>query len=86
VNSYPARRYYERVADASGYPLASLERVFRLTALLVDIVARVPDELLLRGGTLDATPLGDRVFVQRVHANPGLLWRLRRGLEGLEER
>lgn len=51
MNSYPARRYYERVADASGYPLASLERVFRLTALLVDIVARVPDELLLRGGT-----------------------------------
>ena len=40
----------------------------------------------LEAGTLDATLLGDRVCVQRVHVNPGLLWRLRRGLEGLEER
>ena len=49
--SYPARRYYERVASASGYPLASLERVYRLAALLGEIVDRGPDELLLRGGT-----------------------------------
>ena len=51
MRSYPARRYYERVAEASGYPVASLERVFRLSALLGEIVARMPDELLLRGGT-----------------------------------
>jgi predicted nucleotidyltransferase component of viral defense system len=51
VSSYPARRYYERIANASGYPLASLERVYRLSALLAEIVVRAPDELLLRGGT-----------------------------------
>jgi predicted nucleotidyltransferase component of viral defense system len=51
VTAYPSRRYYERVAEASSFPIAVLERVFRLTALLVDIVARVPGELLLRGGT-----------------------------------
>ena len=51
MNSYPARRYFERVATVSGYPLASLERVYRLADLLAEIVAHVPDELLLRGGT-----------------------------------
>jgi predicted nucleotidyltransferase component of viral defense system len=51
VSSYPTRRYYERAASASGYPLASLERVYRLAALLGEIVDRGPDELLLRGGT-----------------------------------
>jgi predicted nucleotidyltransferase component of viral defense system len=51
VSSYPARRYYGRAAGKSGYPLASLERVYRLAALLAEIVARMPDELLLRGGT-----------------------------------
>jgi len=51
VSSYPARRYYERVAEASGFPIAVPERVFRLTALLVEIVACMPDEILLRGGT-----------------------------------
>ncbi len=51
MSSYPSRRYYERVASASDYPVASLERVYRLAALLVEIIARVPDELLLRGGT-----------------------------------
>ena len=51
MSSYPARRYYERVASASGYPPASLERVYRLVGLLGEIVARVPDEFLLRGGT-----------------------------------
>lgn len=51
MNPYPARRYYERVASASGHPLASLERVYRLAALLAEILARVPSELLLRGGT-----------------------------------
>jgi len=51
VNSYPGRRYYERIAGASGYSPASLERVYRLAALLVEIVGRLPDELLLRGGT-----------------------------------
>ena len=158
MSSYPARRYYERVAGASGFPLAALERVFRQAALLRGLVARVPEELLLRGGTalnllhleaprlsvdldldyvgsadaqeaqerrpalladlatarqraeellrvvlrlqpgqlrllrvleagtLDATLLGDRALVQRVQANPGLLWRLQRGLTGLEER
>jgi predicted nucleotidyltransferase component of viral defense system len=51
VRSYPARRYYERIATASGYPSASLERVYRLVALLAEIAALLPDELLLRGGT-----------------------------------
>ena len=51
MSSYPTRRYYERAASASGYPLASLERVYRLAALLGEIVDRGPDELLLRGGT-----------------------------------
>ena len=51
MSSYPARRYYERVAGVSGYPLPTLERVYRLAALLTEILARVPDELLLRGGT-----------------------------------
>jgi len=51
VTSYPTRRYYERVASASGYPLTSLERVYRLAALLAEIVARLPEELLLRGST-----------------------------------
>ena len=51
MNSYPARRYYERVAEASGYPLAALERVFRLSALLADIAAHAGDELLFCGGT-----------------------------------
>ena len=51
MSSYPTRRYYERVASARGYPLASLERVYRLAAFLAEIVTRVPDEFLLRGGT-----------------------------------
>jgi predicted nucleotidyltransferase component of viral defense system len=51
VSSYPGRRYYERIAGASGYSPASLERVYRLAAFLVEIVGRLPDELLLRGGT-----------------------------------
>ena len=51
MSSYPARRYYERVAEASGFPIAALERVFRQAALLGELVARVPGELLLRGGT-----------------------------------
>ena len=51
MSSYPARRYYERVAEASGFPFAALERVFRQAALLGELVARVPGELLLRGGT-----------------------------------
>lgn len=51
MSVYPTRRYYERVAGASGYPLASLERVYRLAASLAEIDALLPDELLLRGGT-----------------------------------
>ena len=54
MNSYPSRRHYESVAEASGFPIAALERVFRQAALLGEFVARVPGELLLRGGT--ATP------------------------------
>ena len=51
MSSYPSRRYYEHVAEASGLPLAALERVFRQAALLGGLVARMPDEFLLRGGT-----------------------------------
>ena len=40
----------------------------------------------LEAGTLDATLLGDPALLERVNANPGLLWRLQRGLAGLEER
>ena len=41
---------------------------------------------VLDGGTLDATLLGDSALALRVQANPGLLWRLQRGIAGLEER
>jgi len=51
VSSYPGRRYYERIAAASGYLTANLERVYRLAAVLAEIVTLLPDELLLRGGT-----------------------------------
>ncbi len=51
MRRYPDRRYYQRVAAASGYPIAPLEHVFRLSALLIEIAACFPDELLLRGGT-----------------------------------
>ncbi len=51
MSAYPARRYYERLARSSGYAPASLERVYRLSSLLAEIEARLPGELLLRGGT-----------------------------------
>jgi hypothetical protein len=51
VRSYPDKRYYQRIAIASSYPLNPLERVFRLAALLDEIVRALPGELLLRGGT-----------------------------------
>ena len=51
MSVYPARRYYERLARSSGYTPASLERVYRLSSLLGEIEARLPGELLLRGGT-----------------------------------
>ena len=40
----------------------------------------------LDAGTLDATLLGDPALTPRAQANPGLLWRLQRGVAGLEER
>jgi len=40
----------------------------------------------LEAGTLDATLVGDPALLERVTANPGLLWRLQRGIAGLEER
>ena len=62
----------------------------RAEAILRVVLKLEPGQLrflrALEAGTLDATPLGDRAFVSRVHANPGLLWRLQRGTEGLEER
>lgn len=48
---YPSRRYYQRIAAASGYPARPLETVFRLSELFARIEAEVPGELLLRGGT-----------------------------------
>jgi predicted nucleotidyltransferase component of viral defense system len=40
----------------------------------------------LAAGTLDAALLGDSAIARRTQANPGLLWRLQRGVAGLEER
>ena len=51
MSRYPSRRYYERIAVASGYPAGPLETVYRLAELLDRIEAALPGELLLRGGT-----------------------------------
>jgi hypothetical protein len=51
MTRYPSRRYYERIAAASGYPAKPLETVFRLAEMLARIEAAAPGELLLRGGT-----------------------------------
>ena len=51
MSVYPSRRYYERIAAASGYPPGPLETVFRLADLLARIEKALPGELMLRGGT-----------------------------------
>jgi hypothetical protein len=88
MRRYPDRRYYQRIATASGYPVAPLERVFRLAALLGELVARLPGELLLRAGTalnllhldaprlsvdLDVDHIGSADAEQARTRRPGLL-------------
>ena len=51
MTSYPDRRYYERVARASGFGASVLERVYRLAAVLDELGVAKGGELLLRGGT-----------------------------------
>ena len=62
----------------------------RAKALLGAVLKLEPSHLqflsALEAGVLDATVLGDVQLAQRVQVNPGLLWRLQRGMAGLEER
>jgi len=87
VGSADAREAQERRPAV----LADLATAGKRAGEMLRVVLRLqPGQLrllrVLEAGTLDATLLGDRALVQRVQANPGLLWRLQRGLTGLEER
>lgn len=61
----------------------------RAKALLRLVLKLEPGQLqflrALEAGALDATLLGDPALALRAQANPGLLWRLQRGIAGLEE-
>lgn len=51
MNSFPDRRYFNRIANESGFRAEPLETVFRLAQLLGQIDERFSDDLCLRGGT-----------------------------------
>jgi hypothetical protein len=51
MRRFPDRRYYGRVASATGLPVGPLETVFRLASFLADLTTTLDEELLLRGGT-----------------------------------
>jgi len=84
MSGYPSRRYYERVASASGYPPGPLETVFRLADLLARIETALPAEFLLRGGTalnllhLDAPRLSVDLDLDYVGESDGRLAQERR--------
>jgi hypothetical protein len=51
VIAFPDRRYFTRIASATGFRAEPLEVVFRLVRLLGELDAAHGDELSLRGGT-----------------------------------